>query len=188
MNGFGPVVTQQSQRKVGPFFSQIFSPFSVSQTAMGRKSDISLEEKIKIGCWVDEGIITAEIAARLGRHPAAIRKHIAVFKKMPKNALPTPTTKRKGRISKISVRMKERLMIFASRQPFKSARELKNKVMGWGDISVRRIQFILQKELKMPSRVAAKKPLLTDLMVKKRLRFCRKYKDWKEHDWRKWSI
>jgi hypothetical protein len=36
----------------------------------------------------------------------------------------------------------------------------------------------------MPLRVAAKKPLLTDLMVKKRLHFCRKYKEWKEHDWR----
>jgi hypothetical protein len=91
---------------------------------MGRKRDISIEEKIKIGCWADEGAKTAEIAARLGRHPAAIRKHIAVFKKMPKNA--PPTTKRKGRISKITVRMKDRLRIFASRHPFKSARELKN--------------------------------------------------------------
>jgi hypothetical protein len=151
---------------------------------MGRKRDISIEEKIKIGCWADEGVKTAEIAARLGRHPAAIRKHIAILKKMPKNPPPTPTTKRKGRISKITIRMKDRLRTFASRHPFKSARELKNEVMGWGNISVRRIQFILQKELKMPSRVAAKKPLLTDLMIKKRLRFCKKYRNWKEHDWR----
>jgi hypothetical protein len=43
---------------------------------------------------------------------------------------------RKGRILKISVRMKERLRLFASRHPFKSARELKNEVIGWGDISV----------------------------------------------------
>jgi hypothetical protein len=64
-----------------------------------------------------------------------------------------------------------------------SARELKIKVISWGDISVRRIQFILQKELKMPSRVAAKKPLLSDLMVKNCLCFCRKYRDWKEQDW-----
>jgi hypothetical protein len=47
MNGFGPVVTHQS---LGPFFSGIFLPFFVSKMVMGRKSDISLEEKIKIGC------------------------------------------------------------------------------------------------------------------------------------------
>jgi hypothetical protein len=63
MNGFGPVVTQQSQCEVGPFFSWIFSPFLVSQTAMGRKSDISLEEKIKIGCWAEEGVKTAKITS-----------------------------------------------------------------------------------------------------------------------------
>jgi hypothetical protein len=132
MNGFEPVVTHQSQRKVGPFFRQIFSPFLVSQTAMGQKSDISLEEKIKIGCWSEEGVKTAEITARLGCHPAAVHKHIALLKKMLKNAPPLPTKTRKGRISKISVGMKERLRLFASRHPFKSARELKNEVMGWG--------------------------------------------------------
>ncbi len=143
--------------------------------AMGRKRDISLEEKLKIVCWAEEGIKTAKIAARLGRHPAAVRKHIVLFKKMPKIAPPPLTKTRKGRISKITVRMKERLRLFASRNPFKSAWELKKEVISWGDILVRRIQFILQKELKVPSRVAAIKLLLTDLMVKKRLRFFRKY-------------
>jgi hypothetical protein len=96
MNGFGSVFTHQSQRKVIPFFSWIFLPFSVSQMAMGRKSDISLEEKIKIGCWAEEGVKTAETAARLGRHPAAVCKHIVLFKKMPKNTLPPPTKTRKA--------------------------------------------------------------------------------------------
>jgi transposase len=58
-------------------------------------------------------------------------------------------------------------------------------VFGWSEISVRRIQEVLKKELGLPSRVAAKKPMLTEKMVKKRLAFCRKFKHWKEKDWRK---
>jgi hypothetical protein len=46
--------------------------------------------------------------------------------------------------------------------------------LGFDAISVRRIQELLKKKLKMPSRAAAKKPLLTKKMVKKRLAFCKK--------------
>ncbi len=48
---------------------------------------------------------------------------------------------------------------------------------------MRSIQHVLQKELGLPSRVATKKPLLTPAMVKKRLRFCKKYVNWTEEDW-----
>ena len=54
---------------------------------------------------------------------------------------------------------------------------------GWDHVSVRRIQEICQKRLGLPSRSAAKKPLLTDKMVKKRLAFCRKHKHWTPEDW-----
>ena len=37
----------------------------------------------------------------------------------------------------------------------------------------------------MPARRAAKKPLLTKAMKKKRLDFCRKYKDWTSEQWQK---
>ena len=46
------------------------------------------------------------------------------------------------------------------------------------NVAVRTIQHWLQKDLKMPAPHAAKKPLLTKAMKKKRLDFCRKYKDW----------
>jgi hypothetical protein len=39
------------------------------------------------------------------------------------------------------------------------------------------IQHVLQKQLGLPSRVTAKKPLLTQAMVKERLKFCQKYKN-----------
>ncbi len=43
---------------------------------------------------------------------------------------------------------------------------------------------ILQKELRMLSRVAVKKLLLASRMVKKHLSFCKMYQHWKEKDWR----
>lgn len=53
------------------------------------------------------------------------------------------------------------------------------------NVSVRTIQHRLQKDLKMPARRAAKKPLLTKAMKKKRLDFCKKYEDWTSEQWQK---
>ncbi len=50
------------------------------------------------------------------------------------------------------------------KNPFKSARQLKNEVPGWGNISVRTIQHRLLENLGLPSRKAAKKLLLTEAM------------------------
>ncbi len=54
---------------------------------------------------------------------------------------------------------------------------------GWHDVSIRTIQKVCQKKLGVPSRSAAKKPLLTAWMAKKRLSFCKKYRSWTVHDW-----
>ncbi len=91
---------------------------------------------------------------------------------------PSSIKKRLGGIRKISFAMKDRLRQAVLKHPFKSTKELKKDVPGWDKISVRMIQHVLQKQLGLPSRVAAKKPLLTQAMVKKRLRFCLKYKNW----------
>jgi DDE superfamily endonuclease len=56
-------------------------------------------------------------------------------------------------------------------------------VEGMEKLSVRQIQKICQKRLGLPSRSAAKKPLLTEKMVKKRLAFCHKHKSWSDADW-----
>jgi hypothetical protein len=150
---------------------------------MGKRKDITVEEKTKILCWKEEGVSTADIAARLGRHPAAIRKQYAILKNLPPMTPPSSIKKRLGGITKISFAMKNRLRQAVLKHPFKSAKELKKDVPGWDKISVHMIQHVLQKQLGLPSRVAAKKPLLTQTMVKKRLRFCLKYKNWTERDW-----
>jgi hypothetical protein len=59
-------------------FLLFFAVFSLPD-GDGVKSDISFEEKTNIACWAEERIKTADIAGRLGRHPAAVHKHIALF-------------------------------------------------------------------------------------------------------------
>jgi hypothetical protein len=67
--------------------------------------------------------------------------------------------------------------------PLKTAKELKNEVAGWSHVSVRSIQDIVKKRLGMPSRCAAKKPLLTDKIVGKRMTFYKKHWAWSKTDW-----
>jgi hypothetical protein len=75
----------------------------------------------------------------------------------------------------------ERLGLYIVRHPFKIARE-KGEVPGFADIFVRSIKHMCQKRLGLPSRCAAKKPLLTAKMVKKRLAFCKKHRSSMEKD------
>jgi len=150
---------------------------------MKKKKDVSIEEKLHILSLAQFGIKNAAIAVHLGRNIRTIQRVIKAQKGVPANTPPPPPVKRSGRPRKITERMKERLRLFVSRAPFKTAREIKQELAGFGDISVRRIQEVLLKELKMPARVAAKKPLLTKKMVKKRLSFCKKYLHWTPKQW-----
>jgi hypothetical protein len=63
-----------------------------------------------------------------------------------------------------------------------TAGQLRATVPEAGVLSDRSVQRALQKDLKMPSRIAALKLLLTEKMKKKRLAFCKKYKHWTAAD------
>jgi hypothetical protein len=91
--------------------------------------------------------------------------------------------KRSGRCKKLDIKKMNRLRSFFSRFPFITAREVKQELAGFSNILVRRIQEVLQKNLKMPSRTAAKKPLLTAQMTWKRIKFCKKYLNWAPKLW-----
>jgi septum formation topological specificity factor MinE len=67
--------------------------------------------------------------------------------------------------------------------PCKTAKELIQEVKGFERQSARFVQDRLKRVLKIPSRRAAKKPLLTEKMKKKRLAFAKKYISWTESDW-----
>ena len=53
------------------------------------------------------------------------------------------------------------------------------------NVAVRTIQHRLQKGLGLPSRKAAKKPLLTEQMKKQRIAFAKKYIHWMPAQWKR---
>ncbi len=77
------------------------------------------------------GASTTEIAAHLGRAVSAVRKQIAILKTLPPTTSPSALRTRKGRISKITMYMKDRLWRYVNALPFKTAKQLKNEVFGW---------------------------------------------------------
>jgi transposase len=130
---------------------------------MGKKKNFSLEELTSLKCRLQFGMKTMEIAARLGRSEVGVRLHVRRLKSLPPNASPLPLKFTHGRPAATSMIQDERLKRYVLKNPFKSARELKNEVPGWSNVSARTIQYCLQKELGLPARRAAKKPLLWPL-------------------------
>jgi len=137
---------------------------------MGTEKRFSLEELTSIKCWIQCGVKTKEMAARLGRSERGVRRQVSRLKSLPPNASPLPPKASTGRPTATSKTQDERLRRYVLRNPLKSARELKNEVPGWSNVSVRTIQHRLQKKLGLQeARRAAKKPVLTQKMKEKRL-------------------
>ncbi len=72
------------------------------------------------------------------------------------------------------------------RKPFLSPAQIKSSFPGiLCDVSYRTIRHRLCKELGLKARRPLRKPLLTEKMRRKRLRFCQEHRDWTEQDWAK---
>lgn len=142
-------------------------------------------EKTKIMMLYKQGISVTEIAYQLGRSTRNVRRVAKALKDLPVDASPPPAKKRSGRPRKTDNRQDERLRRHVLRFPFKSAKQVKNEVPGFQNVTVRHIQRILQKRLGLPSRKAAAKPLLTAAMAKKRLAFAKKYLHLTKEQWEK---
>jgi hypothetical protein len=76
--------------------------------------------------------------------------------------------------------MKKKLL----NSPTTTAKQLKKTVPGLANMSVRAIQHVSLKKLKLPSRVMAKKPLLTQKMKDQRLEFAHQYGHWSIEEWK----
>jgi transposase len=142
------------------------------------------EDKARILSWKEDGMSTAEIAKRLGRHRASIDRLWAKSKGLPKFVIP----QRKigsGRPKKMTNVMRKMLKRQAVKFPEMTAADLQNSVPELRTVSERTIQRTLQRDLKMPSRIAAQKPLLTMKMKAKRLKFAKAYRHWTSADWAK---
>ncbi|KAG1704394.1 Dihydroorotate dehydrogenase (quinone), mitochondrial [Nymphon striatum] len=105
-------------------------------------------------------------------------------------SLPTGgTPKRKegsGGRRKTSARTDAIMKREVMQNPSLTASELKKKHPDLlNTVSIKTIQHRLQKDLHLPTLRAAKKPMLTEAMKKKRVTFCKKYKNWTPEQWRK---
>jgi IS30 family transposase len=139
------------------------------------------EDKVRIFSWKEDGMSTAEIAKRLGRHRVSIDGLWAKSKSLLKFVIP----QRKmvsGRPKTMKKVMKKMLKRQAVKFPEMTAANLHNSVPELRTVSEWTIQWTIQKDLKMPSRIAAQKPLLTMKMKAKRLKFAKAYKHWTSED------
>jgi hypothetical protein len=73
-----------------------------------------------------EGIKAKKIASRLGHIKRAFYAHLRTLKNLLPNAMPPPPQARSGRPSKTSTIHDRRLKDYVQKNPFKSARQLKN--------------------------------------------------------------
>jgi transposase len=143
---------------------------------------LSPEDKASIIAYKDTGMTTTEIASRMGCDRATIKRVLAASRALPEKGVP-PRKKGSGRKKKLT----DDLLVILKRQikkyPAMTAGQLRESLPELAHLADRTIQHALQKHLKMPSRVAALKPLLTEKMKKRRMAFCNKYKSWTEADW-----
>ncbi len=131
---------------------------------------LSPVEKARILSWREEGVSVDVIAERLGRHQSAIFRLLNKAKNLP--PLQSPERKKgSGRPKKIPGHALKILERFVKKNPLATAGDIKQQVPEVSSISVRHINWLILKKLKMPSRIAAQKPLLTKKM-KEKAGFC----------------
>lgn len=151
---------------------------------MGKKSDIS---RIKIdmvkGLLDADNISQREITKRV----KVSKTTVANVKKKMDLLLPLkPQREGKcGRKHSITPRGKRILKKIVLEDRRLTNEQIKNKLQESGvNVSTRTVRRDL-KEFGFESRRPVKKPKLTEKMMKKRLQWCRKYKDFTEDDWMK---
>lgn len=151
---------------------------------MGRLK-LTIGEKTRALTLLEQGMSVIRVAEVL----KVTRTSVYNLKKAAAAVPPGTTPPRKegsGAPRKTSQRTDSLLKREMKADPFLNAVGLKKKHPELlAAVSVRTIQHRLQKDLKMPIRRCAKKPLLTAAMKKKRIDFCKKYEDWTPEQWQK---
>ena len=146
-------------------------------------------EKTRALTLLGQGVSVIRVAASLNVNRITIYKLKKAAATLPEGGVP-PRKQGSGGKRKTSPRTDKVLKREVMQNPSMTASELKKKHPDLlGNVAIRTIQHRLQKDLGLPCRRAAKKPLLTDAMKKKRITFAKKYKDWTSEQWKKvmWS-
>lgn len=147
------------------------------------------EENARILAWRQEKVPIKEICRRTGQAKSTVMLLLAAARDLPPNVVP-PRKPYPGCPRKTSKATDHLLVRELHKNPCLTASQLKTSHPTLlKDVSIRCIQRCLQKDLPLPIRRAACKPLLTDRMKKARLNFAKKYIHWTADDWKKvmWS-
>jgi transposase len=158
----------------------MFSKMGVQISGKGVKK-LTIEEKATIIVYRKTGMKTKDIIARTGRNTTTITRVVAASRELQNSGIPE-RKKGSGRPRKVTKIILKSLERQIDKYPTMTASQLRATVPEAAVLSHHSVQRDLQKDLKMPSRVAALKPLLMEKM-KKRLTFCQKYKHWTAADW-----
>ena len=144
-----------------------------------------MEEKTRAITLLEQGWSVIRVAVDLKVTRRVVYNLKKAAASVPPGTIP-PRKKGSGARRKTSPRTDKVLKREVLAEPSITAVELKKKHPDLlKKVSVRTIQHRLQKDLKLPARRAAKKPLLTEAMKKKRVNFCKKYKHWTPEQWKK---
>lgn len=125
-----------------------------------------------------EGLSYREISRRVGVSKSTVERAIRLVNETGQYA----TRKRTGRPRVTTKRDDIAIKRAVEKNPFISSAEIKTEMTSL-QASSRTIRRRLFTDFKLPCRRAAKKPMLTEQQRKKRLTFCRKYKNWTVRDW-----
>lgn len=145
-------------------------------------------EKGRIIALHDSGVSCNGIAKKLNRGRRTIERIVFSDQKseMIRTGKPTPPKPKSGRPKRTSEHLDRLIRRAIKENPRLSANGIKAHFKEeLKDVSIRTIQHRLQKDLGFESRHAARKPLLTDAMKKKRIAFAKKHISWSVEEWRK---
>ena len=131
------------------------------------------DEKARIIAWREENVSIKKICRRSGRNKATVMRLLAAARGLPPNIVPEHKIIA-GRPRKTTEATDKLLKREVMKNPRVTAGQLKSdhpEVLE--NVSIRTLQHRLQKDLLLPSRTAARKPLLNERMCKARLALLR---------------
>lgn len=150
---------------------------------------LTQEEKARILAWRQEKVKIKEIVRRSGRAKSTVMALLAAASGLPPDVCPQykPIPGRPRKTTKGTDNLLRREVLKNPRLTASQLKESHPKLLA--KVSARTVRHRLQKDLKLPSRTAARKPLLNDRMRKARLAFAKKYSKWTKEQWAKvmWS-
>ena len=146
------------------------------------------EQRVAAMTLIGVGMTEKNVADKLGVSRSCIaRLKKAAKTRMMKPGQISPPRGQSGGLNtkKLGLLKLRKLKRIILKYPFKSARKIKaDAPETFGNVSIRTIQRALKEDLHMPSMRPAKKPLLTERQIQKRLQFCRDHLNKSVEWWR----